>query len=203
MRRITIRRVRSSVGRRVSSFEMGESREGAGWPRTVTALLATLVLLQAGGAGAAIYRCTENGRISYRDKPCAASEKQTRMGQGVLAGCHEIEDVSEWTGGSGTWIIRIAADGEDYQLREHFPAADPAARQADPQSVALRRATLDELDAVGLQFRLKATSGYVLDMPDAGAGTMGLFNTWDHSGTVQLVGLFSFANGPARRVACP
>jgi hypothetical protein len=168
--------------------------------RAATALLGAACLLHAGGAGATIYRCTVKGKVSYRDVPCGSKEKQTRLGQGELAGCYQIDDIGEWDGGSGRWVIRIAADGETYQLREYFPADEPSARQTDPASVAMRRATLDELDAVALQYHVKATSGFVLDAP--GTGIMGLFNIWDHDGQVQLIGLFAFANGQAERVAC-
>ena len=163
--------------------------------------LLAVAVLAAFGADAAIYRCSGKGRTTvFSDKPCPADQKQKRVGQGGdLAGCFEIEDVAEWEGGSGRWILRIAADGEAYQLREYFAVDNPDER---PQSITpLRRATLDEIDAVALRFGLKVTGGYVVDAPDAGA--TGVFNTWNHDGEMQVVGLFPFANGIARRVTCP
>jgi hypothetical protein len=163
-------------------------------------LLAAAVLCST-SADAAIYRCSGKGRTTvFSDKPCPADRKQTRLGQGGdLAGCFEIEDVGEWEGGSGHWIVRIAADGQSYQLREYFAVDTPGERPT--ASTPLRRATLDEIDAVALQYRLKVTGGYVVDAP--GAGNTGVFNTWNHDGEMQVVGLFPFANGIARRVTCP
>jgi len=181
---------------------MGESRGAGRRAGAAAALLATLLLVYADGGTAAIYRCTDKGRTSFRDRPCAPSERQVRLDQGPLAGCHEIEDVTEWQGGSGTWVVRIASTGDTYELREYFSAEDPGSRQSEPESVPLRRATLEELDAVAQQFRLNVTGGYVVDGVE-NPSTTGLFNTWDANGVLQVVGLFSFANGPARRVTCP
>lgn len=163
--------------------------------------LLAAALLAAPGADAAIYQCTGKGSTTiFSDKPCPANRKQTRIGPGGdLAGCFEIEDVGEWEGGSGRWVVRIAVDGESYQLREYFAADNPGERRAE--STPLRRATLEEIDRVALQYRLKVTGGYVLDGGTAGAS--GVFNTWNHDGEMQVVGLFPFANGIARRVTCP
>jgi len=163
--------------------------------------LLAAALLGAPAADATIYQCSGKGSTTvFSDKPCPANRKQTRIGPGGdLAGCFEIEDVAEWDGGSGRWILRMAADGESYQLREYFAADNPGERRTE--STPLRRATLDEIDAVALQYRLKVTGGYVLDV--AGSGTTGLFHTWNHDGAMQVVGLFPFANGIARRVTCP
>jgi len=200
MRRITIRRVRRPGGPSVCSFEMAEIGRVGGLAGVALAVAGSLLFV--GGADAAIYRCTDKGRTSFRDRPCAPSERQVRLDQGPLAGCHEIEDVTEWPGGSGTWVVRIAADGDGYQLREHFSAQDPDSRQAEPENVPLRRATLEEIDAVAQQFRLKVASGYVVDGVE-NPSTTGLFNTWNATGELQVVGLFSFANGQAKRVTCP
>lgn len=181
-------------------ISMGDPRGRRRLQLAAQGLLAASALL-ALGADAAIYRCSGVGRTTvFSDKPCPADRKQTRVGQGGdLAGCFEIEDVAEWEGGSGHWILRIVADGEAYQLREYFAADNPGEWPAG--STPLRRATLDEIDAVALLYGLKVTGGYVVDA--AGAGTTGLFNTWNHDGRMQVVGLFPFANGVARRVTCP
>lgn len=180
---------------------MSGFRGPGGRARGAIALLVAWLL--AGSADAAIYRCTSKGRVAYRDRPCGSSEKQTRIGQGALAGCHEIEDVSEWEGGSGTWVIRLAGDGDSYVLREHFPANDPSQRPPDPENLPLRRATLEELDAVAAQYKLKVTGGFVLDQPAGSPLPYGVFNSWDDDGRLRLVALFSFANGPARLATCP
>ena len=182
---------------------MGRSRRDRGLLRAAAAWAVAGLLLVAGQAEAAIYRCTQEGRVTYRDRACEPSEKQERLDQGPLAGCFEIEDVREWEGGSGTWMVRLAADGENYILREYFSVDDPASRKEDPESASLRRATLEELDAVALQYHLKVTSGFVVDVPGAGPAPMGMFNTWDAAGDLKLVGLFLFVNGLARRATCP
>ena len=161
-----------------------------------------LALAPAGGPLAAIYRCTDKGRIAYRDQPCAATEQQTRLGQGDLAGCYEIEDLPDWEGGAGNWTLRIAADGDTYQLREYVSSSDAATRPRDPPSVAMRRARLEEINEVAQRFQLKVSGGYVLDTPEA-RGISGVFNAWDFAGSVQLVGVFPFVNGIASRVSCP
>lgn len=182
---------------------MGGSRRIRPGARAAAALLsALLALLPADGARAAIYRCADKGRVAYRDRPCAATEQQTRIGQGDLAGCYEIEDLPDWEGGSGRWTLRIAADGDTYQLREHFASGDAASRPPDPQAVAMRRARLEEIASIAQRFQLKVTGGYVLDTPEA-PGISGVFHAWDFAGAVQLVGVFPFVNGIATRVACP
>jgi hypothetical protein len=171
--------------------------------RAAAAVLSVLLaLLPAGTSRAAIYRCTDQGRVAYRDRPCAATEQQTRIGKGDLAGCYEIDDLPEWEGGAGRWTLRIAADGDGYQLREYFASDDAAARPRDQAAVPMRRARLEEIEAVARRFQLKVAGGYVLDAPEA-PGISGVFNTWDFAGAAQLVGVFPFVNGLATRVTCP
>jgi hypothetical protein len=177
---------------------MGERRASPRYRLAAFGLLASVLAVPA--AEATIYRCSGKGKtVVFSDKPCAADRQQTRIGKGDLAGCFEIEDVPEWEGGSGEWIVRIAADGESYQLREYFAVGTPEERRAE--STPLRRATLEEIDTVAQQYSLKVTGGYVIDAADA--NTTGVFNTWNHDGEMQVVGLFPFANGVARRVTCP
>ena len=168
------------------------------------AVLALVTLLPAGDVGAEIYRCTRDGRTGFSDKPCAHTEKQTRIGgmEGAMAGCYEIDDVPEWEGGSGAWRIRIASDGEGYELREYsnLAAGDNAPREA--ANVPLRRATPQELETIASRTRLRVSSGMVLGASDA-PGVSGLFNAWDSDGRVRVVGFFAFVNGYARRSACP
>jgi Domain of unknown function (DUF4124) len=171
--------------------------------RAAAAMLSVLLALApAGGPLAAIYRCTDQGRVAYRDQPCAATEQQTRIGQGDLAGCYEIEDMPAWEGGAGRWTLRIAADGDTYQLREYFASSDGATRPRDQQSVVMRRARLEETGEIARRFEFKVASGYVLDTPEA-KGISGVFNTLDFAGAPQLVGVFPFVNGIAERVSCP
>lgn len=181
---------------------MGERHGGVRWGSAL--LLGGLLLLASGSAAAEIYRCTVKGKISFRDKPCAPNERQTRLSQsGALAGCYTIDDSPIWDGGSGSWLVRIGASGADYELREIRSAEDKGETGREVASVPLRRATLEELDTVAAQMRLKVTSGFVLQLPATDGKVYGLFNSWDDAGRLRLVGNFSFVNGYALRAACP
>lgn len=169
-------------------------------------LLIAASCLAVGSAGAAIYRCVDHGRTSFRDKPCSGKEQQTRLGAGqaVYAGCYQLEDSSAWEGGAGAWRFEIAFTDGNYVFKDVSEVKDGAAQEPQAANVPMHRASPEELEAAAQQLTLKVTSGIVLELPDSSAKrAMGLFNAWDASGRLQLVAYLPFANGLVRRVACP
>jgi hypothetical protein len=165
------------------------------------ALLAMLALaccdVQAG-----IYRCTANGRTTFRDKPCDASEKQSVISQdnSRFAGCFGVDDSLAWEGGGGSWVLRVDHTDAGYVLRD-FTAKGSGKLQA--ANVPMHRATPDELDRASQLLRFRTTSGVVAELPERGGTPNGLFHIWDADGNVRLVAAMPFVNGFAVRGACP
>ena len=175
-------------------------------------LLTTIVAcLACAGASAGVYRCVDaDGRMAFRDKPCASQERQTRLVAGApgnFAGCYQVDDSLEWEGGGGSWRIEIDFDEGAYLFREMAAVENGKEQEPQAANVPLHRASPEELDAATNEMSRKVTSGIVLELPDTDPAAphkvMGLFNAWDANGQLQLVAYLPFVNGAARRVACP
>jgi hypothetical protein len=160
--------------------------------------LATVVALAPAPAPADIYRCTIDGRLTFRDAPCP-TEAAPPPGTPIRLGCYLV-DSPGWESGRQSFILKISSTGHDkYQMTE------PA--DAGKSTLAMRRATPDELRAVGTLLHFASDSAVVLDVakgtPNMPAVPIGLYRGQNQYRDATYLFFGFLANGLARAVPCP
>lgn len=160
-----------------------------------------LGLLLPALAGAEIYRCTIDGRLTFRDKPCPDQPAQAAAAApgAAMLGCYRLETAG-WESGRQVSILRFLADGPGQYAM--VSPDDPAKTR-----LPMRRATPEELRLAGTALRFPATDGLVMvvpkDTPNMPALPLGLYKGTDaYRDTVYFFYGF-MANGSARQVECP
>jgi hypothetical protein len=160
--------------------------------------LGSLCALRVDSAHAEIYRCTIDGRLTFRDAPCPG-QPAPPPGSPIQPGCYQV-DYAGWESGRQLFIVKIdaAADGK---LRMTEPG------DASKSSLPMRRASADELRSTGRLLGFAADSGLVMEVP---AGTpnqpalpIGLYRGRNPYRDASYFFYGFLANGFARPVACP
>jgi hypothetical protein len=161
-----------------------------------------LVLLSAHAHGE-LYKCVENGRTTYQDKPCAASSKTETLKIGPekssLIGCYEIDFGSFDAGAPHSverWRVAMQAD-DDY-------AVDSLTTKGNA-TIHLRPATAGEIKEIGTAFSLRVSDGLIVKMPKDTPNwrPIGLYRVVEASGARRILAYFFLANGFAKPITCP
>ena len=169
------------------------------YPRNV---FAPLCLLATTTAQAEIFRCTIDGRTTYRDRPCPPGELQaTRPGsKSALEGCFALE-TSGWEGGRSTSLMRIANSAGHYTMT----SLDDKGR--DTAVLAMRRATPAELRDATRLLEFDAIDGLVLVVaagtPNRPALPIGLYKGRDAYRDLRYFFYGYLSNGWAKPASCP
>ena len=149
-------------------------------------------------APADIYRCTIDGRITFRDAPCP-SQPVPVPGTPIQQGCYMV-DAAGWESGRQPFMVKMSAAGNGrYLMTEPGSAAN--------SSVPMRRATADELQAADAMLRFAADSAIVLEVPkgtpNMPALPIGLYRGRNNYRDATYFFFGFLTNGAARPVACP
>ena len=164
--------------------------------------IVALLALLSSSAHAELFKCVENGKASYQDKPCAVSSKTEVMSIGPakssLTGCYEVDfpgfdsaaphSIERW---------RIATtDAEEYTLHSLAESKQPPLR--------MKKATADELKAIAGAFGFRVTDGLSMkvDKETPNQKPVGLYRVIDGAGKPQVFAFFFMANGFAKSIAC-
>lgn len=160
--------------------------------------LATLVVLRPAVTQADIYRCTIDGRLTFRDAACP-TQPAPAPGTPIQLGCYLV-DAPGWESGRQPFVVKIGAGGGDkYVMTEPGNTAQT--------SLPMRRATPDELRAADAVLHLAADSAIVMEVPkgtpNMPALPIGLYRGRNQYRDASYFFFGFLANGAARPVACP
>jgi len=164
-------------------------------------IVALLALLDSSAHGE-LFKCVENGKTSYQDKPCAASSKTEVMSIGParssLTGCYEIDfpgfdsaaprSIERW---------RIATtDAEEYTLHSLAESKQPP--------LHMKKATTEERKVIEGAFGFRVTDGLSMkfDKETPNQKPVGLYRIVDAGGKPQVFAFFFMANGFAKPITC-
>jgi hypothetical protein len=160
--------------------------------------LAALGTFRPAVARADIYRCTIDGRLTFRDAPCP-NQPAAPPGTVIAEGCYEV-DAPGWESGRSRFVLKFSTAGKG-RLAMTEPASDGKA------SVPMRRATPEELRAASALLKFAADAAVVMEvpkgMPNQPAIPIGLYRGRDQYRDDRYFFFGFLANGWARPVACP
>lgn len=149
--------------------------------------------LAAAPAAAQVFRCLENGRPVFQDTPCPdprAAPPAARPADESRwpYGCYELRATA---GTAENQAFRILSSGGR-------PVIAFREKGAKPELLALRPASVAELEQAAGGGRMEFEDGYVLsEFAGKGEKPIGLFRQGR-----TLFGYFFVANGPVSRVDC-
>jgi hypothetical protein len=151
-------------------------------------------------AHADIYRCTIDGRLTFRDKPCPDQKAQdgSTAATPAMAGCYEVSSAG-WESGRQVFVIRIAPAGA---------GKFSMVQQPDPSGTTLpmRHATAQELLAAKQLLKFPAEEAIVMEVPpgtpNMPAIPIGLYRGLDQYRDATYFFFGFLANGAAKPVAC-
>jgi hypothetical protein len=160
--------------------------------------MATLAVLHPAVGQADIYRCMIDGRLTFRDAACPTQPAPV-PGTPIQQGCYMV-DAAGWESGRQPFMVKISNQGSDkYVMTE--PGSTSKA------SLAMRRATADELRTADAVLRMAADSAVVLEVPNGTpnmpALPIGLYRGRNQYRDATYFFFGFLANGAARPVACP
>jgi len=160
--------------------------------------LVVMALLRPAVARADIYRCTIDGRLTFRDAPCP-SQPAPVPGTAIAQGCYLV-NAAGWEGGRQPFTVKITATGNDrYLMTEPGSAAN--------SSLPMRRATADELHAADGMLGIAPDSALVMVIPkgtpNMPALPIGLYRGRNQYRDATYFFFGFLANGAARPVPCP
>ena len=160
-----------------------------------------LALLLPGFAYAdEMFKCVKDGRTTFQDSPCDDASKSTvfqKGSSGGMAGCYVI-DFAGWESGRHPELMAVVAAGNGTYTLESGSGKEKV-------RIPMKRATPDELLAVGQGFHVRLKDGVSMkwDQGTPNQKPVGIYKGVDDSGKDILFGFFFLSNGLATKVVCP
>jgi hypothetical protein len=162
--------------------------------------LILVLLLVSSSASAAVYKCVNDGKLSYQDHPCDNSSDATKLqigpAESSLIGCYEADFYAE----SGTQTARyklISVGNGEFKLN--------SIGSADTTSIPMKKATPEELKVVREGFHIDVMEGVSMkwEKGTPNQKPVGIYKSIDEKGKTVYLAFFFLANGMAKKTTCP